>query len=86
MKIAAVVCLVAVLATAGVQAMHVHARSTALDAHCSLCMVSHCVLRPQGSFAIPLPVRLALHYQPTSVSASPHSGVFHWFVRPPPSA
>jgi hypothetical protein len=86
MKTAAVVCLVAVLATASVQAIHIHAGSTRLDSHCSLCMVSHCVLRPQSSFVISIPARV-VHLSLASFTSSVlRSGIFYWFVRPPPSA
>ena len=86
MRIAAVVCLVAVLVITGVQAVHMHAGSAAFDSHCSLCMVSHCVPRPQAGFALALPVRVILHTRAVVVLSHSGTGTFHFFVRPPPSA
>lgn len=86
MKTAAVVCLVAVLATAGVQAIHMHAGSSTVDVHCSLCMVSHCVVRPQSTYVVALPGRVVSVALSSFTSPVRQAGIFHWFVRPPPSA
>ncbi|MGH9524177.1 MAG: hypothetical protein ACRD3E_16765 [Terriglobales bacterium] len=86
MRIAAVVCLVAVLVITGVQAVHMHAGSAAFDSHCSLCMVSHCVPRPQAGFAVALPVRVVLHTRAVVSVLHTQSPVFRWFIRPPPAA
>lgn len=87
----AVVCLVALLAMAAVQAVHMHpgasaAQNGSLDAHCSLCMVSHCVLRPQQTYVVALPTRVLLHTRALYASPASRARIFDLFVRPPPAA
>lgn len=89
-KAVAVVCLIALLAMAGVQAMHMHAdtaaaRNGSLDSHCSLCMVSHCVVRPQQAYVLALPARVLLHTAALYASQTSQARIFDRFVRPPPA-
>lgn len=87
-KVAAVVCLAAVLAVAGVQALHMHAQSSlngSLDTHCSLCLVSHCVLRPQQAYVVAVPLRVLYRPRAPQTAQALQPRIFDRFVRPPPS-
>ena len=89
--VAAFACLAAILTLAGVQAVHMHPDAAtapvgSMDSHCSLCMVSHCVLRPQHSFAFTLPARVVLQLAAAYAPQRSHSAIFQMYVRPPPAA
>ena len=89
-RIAASVCLAALLAMAAVQAVHMHASAASaknggVESHCSLCMVSHCVLRPQQTYVLSLPARIRLHTPAAYAPQVSKTSIFDWFVRPPPA-
>jgi hypothetical protein len=89
-KTAATVCLAALLAMAAIQAVHMHANAAStqnggVESHCSLCMVSHCVLRPQQAYVLSLPARIRLRTPAAYAPQVSQSRIFDWFVRPPPA-
>lgn len=84
------ICLVAVLALAAVQAVHFHldlqTQSGTLNTHCTLCVVTHTVSRPQQTYVLGVPVRFR---PPRVVAQAPRRSQhvpFRLFVRPPPAA
>ena len=82
-------CLALIVVLAGVQAVHFHldlqSQPGSLDSHCTLCVVSHTVSRPQSTYVVALPVR----FQPSSVVVQAprqsQTAIFQLFVRPPPA-
>lgn len=84
------VCLVAVLVLAAVQAVHFHldlrAQSGTFNTHCTLCVVTHTASRPQQTYVIGAPVRFQA---PRVIAQAPRRSQhvpFRLFVRPPPVA
>lgn len=84
----ALLCLAAVLALSGIQALHVHRQqqSGKAEALCTLCVVSHTLLRPQQDCLFVAPVGLPAPRVMARVSLHSQTSIFRWFVRPPPAA
>lgn len=89
-RAAALLCLAAIVSLAGVQALHIHmelqARAGSLDTHCTLCVVSHTVVRPQQTYVVTLPVRVQASRVIAQAPRQSHIAIFQLFIRPPPAA